>query len=219
MPLAKSVARTLWGLAWLAMAAMAQAQSVALSGMLGNKALLVVDGSAPKALGAGESFRGVKVLSTQGDSAVVDVDGKRQSLRVGEAPVSVGAGTSAASGTRLVLSADSGGHFLVQGQINGKAATMVVDTGATAVVLDEALAQRMGLKYNTNLPMRVSTANGVIPAWYVKLSTVRVGDVTLYDVDGVVTSGSMPYVLLGNSFLSRFQMTRTNDQMVLEKRF
>lgn len=219
MPLAKSVARTLWGLAWLAMAATAQAQSVALSGMLGNKALLVVDGSAPKALGAGESFRGVKVLSTQGDSAVVDVDGKRQSLRVGEAPVSVGAGTSAASGTRLVLSADSGGHFLVQGQINGKAATMVVDTGATAVVLDEALAQRMGLKYNTNLPMRVSTANGVIPAWYVKLSTVRVGDVTLYDVDGVVTSGSMPYVLLGNSFLSRFQMTRTNDQMVLEKRF
>jgi aspartyl protease family protein len=76
----------------------------------------------------------------------------------------------------------------------------------------------MGLKYNTGLPMRVSTANGVVPAWYVKLSTVRVGDITSYDVDGVVTSGSMPYVLLGNSFLSRFQMTRTNDQMVLEKR-
>jgi len=41
----------------------------------------------------------------------------------------------------------------------------------------------------------------------------------MYDIDAVVSSGSMPYVLLGNSFLFRFQMTRTNDQMVLEKRY
>jgi aspartyl protease family protein len=52
-----------------------------------------------------------------------------------------------------------------------------------------------------------------------KISTIRVGDVVAYDVDGVVTTGAMPYVLLGNSFLARFQMTRTNDQMVLEKRY
>lgn len=214
------IARTLAAVVWLTVAATAQAQSVALSGMLGGKALLVVDGSTPKAVGAGESWSGVKVISTQGDSAVVELDGKRQSLRVGEAPVSVGAsGATGASGTRLVLSADSGGHFMVQGSINGKATTMVVDTGATGVVIAEAEAKRMGLKYNTNLPMRVSTANGVIPAWYIKLSTLRIGDITSYDVDGIVTSGTMPYVLLGNSFLSRFQMTRTNDQMVLEKRF
>lgn len=220
MPLSTPFARLLGGLVWLLAAATAQAQSVNLSGMLGAKALLVVDGGAPKAVAAGESWRGVKVLSTQGDSAVVEVDGKRQNLRVGEAPVSVGGGgASGASGTRLVLTADSGGHFMVQGQINGKAATMVVDTGATGVVIAEAEAQRMGLKYNTGLPMKVSTANGVVPAWYIKLSTLRVGDITSYDVDGVVTSGSMPYVLLGNSFLSRFQMTRTNDQMVLEKRY
>jgi aspartyl protease family protein len=55
--------------------------------------------------------------------------------------------------------------------------------------------------------------------WRVKLASVRVGDVVVYDVDSIVSSGSMPYVLLGNSFLSRFQMTRTNDQMTLEKRF
>jgi aspartyl protease family protein len=41
----------------------------------------------------------------------------------------------------------------------------------------------------------------------------------VYDVDAIVSSGAMPYVLLGNSFLARFQMTRTNDQMVLEKRY
>jgi aspartyl protease family protein len=201
-------------------AGVAYAQSVALSGMLGSKALLVVDGGAPKAVAAGESHRGVHLVSTQGDTAVIDINGKRQTLRVGEAPVSVGgAVTVGASGTRIVLTANSGGHFMAQGQINGKAATMVVDTGATSVAIAESDAQRMGLKYNTGLPMKVSTANGVVQAWYVKISTLRVGDVVTYDVDGVVTSGSMPYVLLGNSFLSRFQMTRTNDQMVLEKRF
>jgi aspartyl protease family protein len=29
----------------------------------------------------------------------------------------------------------------------------------------------------------------------------------------------MPYVLLGNSFLTRFSMRRDNDQMVLERRY
>lgn len=200
-------------------ATQASAQSVALTGMLGNKALLVVDGSAPKAVPAGESFRGVKVVSIQGDAVQIDLDGKRQTLRMGEAPTSVGGGGAAASGTRIVLSADSGGHFMVQGQINGKATTMVVDTGATGVVIAENEAQRMGLKYANGLPMKVSTANGVVPAWYFKIGTLKVGDVVVYDVDGVVTTGSMPYVLLGNSFLGRFQMTRTNDQMVLEKRY
>jgi aspartyl protease family protein len=48
---------------------------------------------------------------------------------------------------------------------------------------------------------------------------VQIGDVVVREVEAAVTSGEMPYVLLGNSFLSRFQMTRTNDQMVLEKRY
>ncbi|TXH88372.1 MAG: TIGR02281 family clan AA aspartic protease [Rhodoferax sp.] len=219
MPLAPALLRTLLALS-LAGTGAAYAQAVALSGMLGNKALVVVDGSNPKALAAGESFRGVRLVSTQGDTAVVEIDGKRQTLRVGDAPVSVGTGGAAGgSGGRIVLTADSGGHFMTQGQINGKSATMMVDTGATGVVIAESDAQRMGLKYNTALPMRISTANGVIPAWYVKINAVRVGDVVAYDVDGVVASGSMPYVLLGNSFLSRFQMNRTNDQMVLEKRY
>ena len=47
---------------------------------------------------------------------------------------------------------------------------------------------------------------------------VRVGDVEVYDVDAAVLGASMPYVLLGNSFLTRFQMKRENDVLRLEKR-
>ena len=51
-----------------------------------------------------------------------------------------------------------------------------------------------------------------------QLDSVRIGDVEIYGVDAVVVPDGMPYVLLGNSFLSRFQMRRDNDQMVLERR-
>jgi aspartyl protease family protein len=198
----------------------AAAQSVGLAGMLGGKALVIVDGSAPKTVAPGETFKGVKVISTQGDQALLEIAGKRHTLRVGDAPASVGSGgTGDAGGSRVVLSAGSGGHFFTQGQINGQAVQLVVDTGASVVSLSVADAQRIGLSYQNGQPTRISTANGVIPAWRVKLGSLRVGDVLVYDVDAVVSSGSMPYVLLGNSFLSRFQMTRTNDQMVLEKRF
>jgi aspartyl protease family protein len=198
----------------------AQAQSVTLAGMMGGKALLIVDGKPPKSVAAGDTWQGVKVLSTQGDTALVAVAGKQHTLQVGDAPASVGdsGGANAASG-KIVMAAGSGGHFLTQGQINGRAVQFVVDTGATAVSLGIEDAQRIGLDYKAGQPVRIATANGGAAGWRVKLASMRVGDVNVYDVDAVVSSGSMPFVLLGNSFLTRFQMTRTNEQLVLVKRY
>lgn len=197
------------------------AQTVGLSGMLGGKALVIVDGSPPKSVAVGESYKGVTVVSTQGDVAVLEIAGKRHALRVGDAPASVGGGGQGggAGGSRIVLPVGSGGHFFTLGQINGRTTQMMVDTGATGIGISTADADRMGINYKSGTPMQASTANGVISGWRVKLNSVQVGDVIVRDVDAAVTSGEMPYVLLGNSFLSRFQMTRTNDQMVLEKRY
>jgi aspartyl protease family protein len=196
------------------------AQTVGLAGMLGTKALLIVDGAAPKSVAAGEAYKGVKVISTSGEVAVLEIAGKQHSLRVGEAPAQVGGSSGeSTNGSRVVLSAGSGGHFVALGQINGNAVQFIIDTGATAVSLSVAQAQRLGLNYQSGQPVQMGTANGVVPAWRLKLASVRLGDVVVYDVDSVVSAGAMPYVLLGNSFLSRFQMTRSNDQMVLEKRY
>ncbi len=203
----------------------ALAQSVALAGTMGTRALVIVDGGPPKSVAAGESHKGVKVLATEGDTAVVEIGGRRQTLRVGEAPASVGGVSSGGSGNatiggdKIVLTAGSGGHFFKQGQINGKSVELMVDTGATSVSIGIEDARRLGLNYQAGQPVRMSTANGMTMGWRIKLGSVRVGDVEIFDVDGVVSSGSMPFVLLGNSFLSRFQMTRTNDQMVLLKRY
>lgn len=205
-------------LALAVVAGAAAAQSVTLQGMMGSKALLMVDGSAPKAVGPGESHKGVKVLSTLGDQAVVEIAGKQQTLRVGDAPASVG-GSGPVRGNRIVLTAGSGDHFIAQGAINGRAVSFMVDTGATKVAMGAADAERLGVDYKKGQVGRSSTANGVVTVYLVKLASVRVGDVEVYDVDATVVPINMPHVLLGNSFLTRFQMTRTNDQMVLERRY
>ena len=201
-------------------AAQSGAQSVSLAGMLGGKALLVVNGSAPKAVAVGESHQGVKVLQAQGEQALVDIGGVKQTLRLGDVPVNAAGGAPGpGSSGRIVLPAGSGGHFSAQGLINGRPVTMLVDTGATAVAISVSDADRIGLNYKGGKQVGVTTANGTTGGWLVKLSSVRLGDVDVYDVDAIVTPAAMPFVLLGNSFLTRFQMNRNNDQLILVKRF
>src|SRR5205823_4434262 len=81
------VMKCLSALCLLLAAGAASAQTVTLQGMLGNKALLVVDGGSPHAVGAGDTWQGVKVLSTAGDQAVLEYAGQRQTLRVGDVPM------------------------------------------------------------------------------------------------------------------------------------
>lgn len=206
--------------ALLCVAAAAHADSVALAGMLGSKALLVVNGGAPKSVAPGETFQGVKIISTAGEQAVVEQSGKRQTLRVGESPVSLGgSGASAGRGTRIVLHESGGGHFMTAGQINGRAVQFMVDTGATSIAMSAADADRAGIAYKTGQTIRMSTANGSVDGFRVTLGSVRVGDVEIFDVAAVVIPLPMPYMLLGNSFLTRFQMRRENTTMTLDKRY
>lgn len=197
----------------------AQAQSVAMTGGMGSKALLVVNGGTPKALAAGETFQGVKVLSVSSDQVVVELAGKRQTVRLGEAPVSIGGSGGSSSGTQIVLAAGSGGHFITQGSVNGRATRFMVDTGATSVAMGADEARRMGIKFEDGAKFFGSTANGTVVGYRVSLTTVRIQDVEVHNVEAAVLPQPMPHILLGNSFLTRFQMKRENDTLTLTKRF
>ncbi len=200
-------------------AAAARAETVALTGSFGNKALLVINGN-PRTVPVGGAVDGVRLVSLAAGQAVVEVGGRRQTLAIGASPVSLGdTGGSAEGARRIVLTAGSGGHFTTQGQINGRAVHFMVDTGATAVSMTTGDAERIGLRYQQGQRIMLHTANGTIPAYAVVLDSVRIGDVEVRNVQGVVASRDMPYVLLGNSFLSRFQMKRENDQLTLERRY
>lgn len=198
---------------------MAHADSVMLTGTIGSRAILIVNGGAPKTVAVGETYQGVRLVSVQPDQAQVEVDGKRVGLRM-DSPVSVGGGGGPrAGGTRIVLPVDSRGHFMTAGAINGRPVSFMLDTGATTVAMSAADATRIGLDFEKGQPVRMNTANGVAQGYRVRLASVRVGDVEVYDVDAIVSPQPMPFVLLGNSFIGRFSMRRDSDQMVLEKRF
>ncbi|WP_374316665.1 TIGR02281 family clan AA aspartic protease [Aquabacterium sp.] len=206
------------GLSWLALSAFpVWAQSVAMTGSMGSKALLVVDGAAPKAVGAGEIHKGVKVISVSGDQAVIEVQGRKETIVLGGSPVSVGGG--ARGGTQIVLSAGPGGHYVASGNINGRSVQFMVDTGATYVAMGADEANRIGLQYQSGKRLRGGTANGLVTAYAVTLSSLRIQDVEVYNVEAMVLPQSMPFILLGNSFLSRFQMKQDNGTLTMSRRF
>lgn len=215
-----------WAVAGLMLAALAalapglaraQAHAVSLSGHMGAKALLVINGS-PRAVAVGATEQGVRLLSLGQDQAVVEVGGRRLVLRLGGNPVDLSGVPSAGSGSRIVLPMGPGGHFSSAGSINGRPVVFLVDTGASLVSISQAEADRIGLDYRAAPRGMVQTANGAVPVHSVRLATLRIGDVQVYDVPAVVLPAQMPQVLLGNSFLGRFQMRRDIDTMTLDKR-
>ena len=201
------------------LAGSASAQTVTLNGNMGTRqALLVIDG-VPRVLGVGAAAQGVRLLSLSTSQAEIEVGGVRRVLFAGASPVRVGAPEDLRGGNpEIVLTAGSGGHFTTAGQINGKAVSFMVDTGATAIAMGQADADRIGINYKSAPRGFAGTANGRIPVNVVTLSSVRVGEIEIANVEAVIMPSTMEHVLLGNSFLTRFQMKRDNDVMRLTKR-
>lgn len=196
----------------------ASGQTVTLSGSLGDrKAVLVIDGE-PRTVAVGETVRGVKLLALSNGQAQIEMEGRRSTLRIGQAPVRLTGSGAGGGGRQIVLTAGLGGHFTSIGSINGKAVSFIVDTGATAVSIGQPDAQRIGLDLTTSNRLVATTANGMVAVHRVLLSVVRIGDVEVHNVEAIVMPGALPHVLLGNSFLTRFQMKRENDRLTLDKR-
>ncbi len=167
----------------------------------------------------GQTLNGVTLLQLRDGQAEVAIGGTRSVLRLGAAPARLSGSTNGPSAAReIVLSAGLGGHFISAGAINGRPVQFMVDTGATLVALSQSEAERIGLDLRNAERAVTQTANGAIAVRRVRLSTLRVGEVVVNNVEAVVLPAPMPYVLLGNSFLSRFQMRRDNDMMRLEQR-
>jgi aspartyl protease family protein len=115
---------------------------------------------------------------------------------------------------QVVLQRNRMGHYVAAGSINGVPVTFLLDTGATSVALPMDLARRLQL---TMRPGGVSkTANGLVQTWSTRLSTVSLGGLTARNVHAVVMP-NMPgdEVLLGMSYLRRFEMIQRGDTMTL----
>ncbi|RZL32782.1 MAG: TIGR02281 family clan AA aspartic protease [Rubrivivax sp.] len=190
---------------------------VQLNGTLGARAALFLIDGEPRTIFVGDMSKGVKLIALEDGRAIVEIGGRRQSLVLGAAPGRIGA--SIAAPRNIVMPMGPGGHYTTLGTINGQVTSFMIDTGATSVAISQIEADKLGLRYVNGKRIATQTANGVVPAYMIQLASIRIGDVEVRDVNAIVIPGQLSDVLLGNSFLNRFQMRRENDVMTLELRY
>jgi aspartyl protease family protein len=192
------------------------AANITVVGLFPGKALVVVNNAPPRTLSVGQaSPEGVKLIATDTRSATLEFDGKKHVLEIGEHFATSAPGAVPTT----TLAADTRGHFVTMGSINGGSMRFLVDTGATLVAIPARDATRLGIDYRKGSPGSVQTAAGPAPAWRVRFDTVQLGDVTINQVDGIVMEAGLDIALLGMSFLNRTEMKREGQTMTLTKRF
>jgi len=196
-----------------------------------------------------EAVEKVSVVGLFSGRAVLEIDGARRILKVGErSPEGVkllAADSESAlleidgKEQRMTLGSqisgsykapqraevqvwpDRGGMYRTTGSINGQTVDFLVDTGATHIAMNAAQARRLGIDYRVRGERGMaSTASDVVPVFRVTLDRVQVGDITLRQVSAIVMEGAQPPdVLLGQSFLNRLEMRRESEAMVIREKY
>ena len=195
---------------------LAGAASVSVVGLLKDKAIVSIDGGKPRTLSVGQTVQGVKLLAADSGGASFDIDGKRRSLGMGQ---SFAGGAQAGGRPSVSLTADARGHFSAAGSLNGYPMSFLVDTGASSIAISAAEARRIGLDYRAGQATGVNTAAGAVPAWRVTFNTVKVGGISVNQVEGLVVETGLNVPLLGMSFLNRMEMRRDGQTMTLTQRY
>jgi aspartyl protease family protein len=188
-------------------------------GLFNGKALVTINGSTPQTLSVGQTKNGVKLIAADSQQATLLIEGKTKVLGMGQG-VSTGGGVESAQNQPVNLYADSAGHFFGNATVNGAGLRYVVDTGATTVAMNSTDAKRANIDYLKGEKSVASTANGQVVAYRVTLNTLKIGSITLNNVDAAVIEGGFPeVVLLGMTALNRLDMKRDSTTMTLTKKY
>ena len=211
------LALILFGVVALAAVQVSAAVEVNVVGLFGGKAMLEINKAPARIVNVGKTIQGIKLIEANSDGALVEINGKREHLNMGQ---SVASGGPASDKPRAILTADGNGHFVTTGRMNGATTAFLVDTGATTVAIGSAEAKGLGIPYLKGRRALSSTANGLVPIYQIMLDTVTVGGVTLNQVDAAVIEGqAVDVTLLGMSFLKRVEMRREGSTLTLTKNY
>lgn len=187
-------------------------------GLFTNKAIIMVNGGKPKTLSVGQTFDGVKLIAADSKTATLQIAGKIKQLEMGQA-ASVG-GNSENAVSSVTLYANTQGHFVSDCLINGASLKFLLDTGATTVALNSGDAKFANIDYKRGQTVQVGTANGVVTAYRVTIDHLKIGGITLNQVEASVLEGGSPsVVLLGMSALNRLDMKQQDIALTLTKKY
>ncbi len=124
------------------------------------------------------------------------------------------------SGRSLMVERERDGHFHIDSRINDRIVPVLVDTGASRMILRETDAANAGIRPRpSEYTAVVSTANGKVNAAPATLDRVEAGGITVYNVPALVLPDDVLSTnLLGISFLSRLKRYEVaNERLVLEQ--
>jgi aspartyl protease family protein len=117
------------------------------------------------------------------------------------------------------MNEDALGQYRMRGSIDGTFVNFLVDTGASVVAMSERHARMVNLDYRRAQKGTVQTAQGVARAYFLRLSEVTLGSITVNGVQATVIEGAYPTdVLLGMSFLNKLKMQNNDGVLVLSVR-
>jgi aspartyl protease family protein len=153
-----------------------------------------------------------KVMSSVGSAHAPEAE--QQAKRLAPAP------QTTANYRTVEVRGDQRGQYQVEGTIEGRRMDFIVDTGATVVALRERDAARLGIHPGAReFTASVSTANGVVRAARVRLPSVEVRGIRVFDVQALVLPDTaLSENLLGMSFLSRVRRFEiANGRLVMEQ--
>jgi aspartyl protease family protein len=116
-------------------------------------------------------------------------------------------GHAAMHGRMVEIVRGKGGDFSVHTAVNGAKVAMVLDTGASSVILTQEAAKAAGLPIDMlAYTVNIDTANGRTHAAPVTLDRLAVGGLTEREVPAlVVQAGALKSNLLGMTFLNRLE--------------
>ena len=193
------------------------APEIIASGLFKDKALLTIDGK-PRLLKVGASSpEGVKLLSSDSQRANILVGGQTLTLNLSER---ISTAFKKPKFSEVKIPRSRNGHYFTAGAINGRSAKFMVDTGATAIAMNINEARRLGIDLRQAKAGMSSTAGGMVETFRVVLDKVSVGNVTLHSIPASVIKGDFPeQILLGNSFLSKVEMTEQSGVLVFRKKY
>ena len=194
------------------------APAVRVVGLFKDRAVVLIDGT-ERTLRVGQtSPEGVTLVAADSESALLEYAGEEfKGLLDGR----VSTRSRPPATEEVQIWRNTQGMYATTGSINGLPVSLLVDTGATQVAMNAAQARRLGIDYRVvGVPAAITTASRREPAWAVTLDTVKVGEIELRNVEGVVLEGAQPEtVLLGMSYLGRLEISNDGRLLTLHRKY